>query len=105
MSPARSCTSIVEMCIQCKDSSRTRSLIKKKNLHQCIRHFIAWSISQHIFAWKDISSDQELLQAVQWTKLEFEESPLQAGSLGFKIPKNQPLISTVTYKHFRRSEP
>ena len=51
----------------------------KEYLYQCIRHFKAGCLSKHISAQKYIISDQEVLQSVQEMKLEFEESPLQAG--------------------------
>ena len=64
----------------------------KENIYRCISHFKAWCLFQHIFAWKAITSDQEVLQNIQRIKLEFEENPLHFGCLGFKIPKNQILV-------------
>ena len=64
----------------------------KEYIYQCIRHFKAGCLSQHIFAWEEITSDQEVLQTVQGIKLEFEENPFQGECSGFEIPKNQPTI-------------
>ena len=56
------------------------------------RYFKAGCLFQHISACEEITSDQEVLQAVQGMKLEFEESPLQGECSGFEITKNQPTI-------------
>ena len=70
----------------------------KEYLYQCIRHFKAGCLSQHISAWEEITSDQEVLQTVQGMKLEFEESPLQGECSGFEITKNQPTIQDEVNK-------
>ena len=70
----------------------------KEYLYQCIRDFKAGCLSQHISAWEEISSNQEVLQTVQGMKLEFEESPLQRECSGFEIPKNQPTIQDEVNK-------
>ena len=70
----------------------------KEYIYQYIRHFKAGCLSQHISAWEDITSDQEVLQTVQEMKLEFEESPLQGECSGFEIPKNQPTIQDEVNK-------
>ena len=70
----------------------------KEYLYQFIRRFKAGCLSQHISAWEEITSDQEVLQTVQGMKLEFEESPLQGQCTGFEIPKNQPLIQEEVNK-------
>ena len=49
----------------------------KEYLYQGIRHFKAACLPQHISAWEEITSDQQVLQTVQGVKVEFEESPLQ----------------------------
>ena len=76
MSPARSHTSIEKSA---SDVSIFLEFLPqyKEYLYQCIRHFKAGCLSQHISAWEEITSDQEVLQTVQGMKLEFEESPLQ----------------------------
>ena len=70
----------------------------KKYLYQCIRRHKAGCLSQHISAWEEITSDQEVLRTVQGMKLEFEESPLQGKCSGFEIPKNQSLIQEEVNK-------
>ena len=70
----------------------------KEYLYQCIRHFKAGYLSQHISAWEEITSDQEVFQTVQEIKLEFEEIPLQGECSGFEIPKNQPTIQDEVNK-------
>ena len=70
----------------------------KEYLYQCIRHFKAGCLSQHISAWEEITSDQEVLQTVQGMKLEFEESPLQGECSGFDFTKNQPTIQDEVNK-------
>ena len=85
------------MCIQCKYFLEFLPQYKEY-LYQCIRHFKAGCLSQYISAWEEITSDQEVLQAVQGMKLEFEESPLQGECSGFEIPKNQPTIQDEVNK-------
>ena len=70
----------------------------KEYLYQCIRHFKAGCLSQHLSAWEEITSDQEVLQTVQGIKLEFEESPLQGECSGFEITNNQPTIQDEVNK-------
>ena len=70
----------------------------KEYLYQCIRHFNVGCLSQHISAWGEITSDQEVLQTVQGMKIEFEESPLQGECSGFEITKNQPTIQDEVNK-------
>ena len=70
----------------------------KEYLYQCIRHFKAGCLSQHISAWEEITSDQEVLQTVQGIKLEFEEGPLQGECSEFEITKNQPTIQDEVNK-------
>ena len=48
-----------------------------KNIYTNVLYTKAGCLSQHISDWKDITSDQEVLQTVQGMKLEFEESPLK----------------------------
>ena len=74
----------------------------KEYLYQCIRRFKAGCLSQHISAWEEITSDQEVLQTVQGMKLEFDESPLQGQCSGFEIPKNQPLIQEEVNKLLKK---
>ena len=74
----------------------------KEYLYQCIRRFKAECLSQHISAWEEITSDQEVLQTVQGMKLEFEESPLQGECSGFEIPKNQSLIQEEVNKLLKK---
>ena len=59
----------------------------KEYLYQCIRHFKAGCLSQHISAWVEITSDQKALLTVQGMKLEFKESLIQGECSGFEIPK------------------
>ena len=70
----------------------------KEYLYQCIRHFKAGCLSQHISAWEEITSDQEVLQTDKGMKLEFEERPLQGECSGFEITKNQPTIQDEVNK-------
>ena len=60
--------------------------------------FKAGCPSQHISAWEDITSDQEVLWTVQKMKIEFEERPLQVGCSGFKIPEVQEEVN----KHLKQ---
>ena len=77
-------------------------LLYKQYLYQCIRSFKAGCLSQHISAWEEITSDQEVLQTVQGMKLEFEESPFQGECSGFEIPKNQSLIQVEVNKLLKK---
>ena len=74
----------------------------REYLYKCIRHFKAQYLSQHISAWKETTSDQEILQTAQGMKLEFAESPLQVGCSEFEIPKNQPLIQEEVNKFLKK---
>ena len=57
---------------------------------------------QHISAWEEITSGQEILQTVQGMKIEFEKSPLQVQCSGFEISQNQPLIQEEVNKLLKK---
>ena len=67
-----------------------------------MRHFKAGCLSQHISAWEEITSDQEVFQTVQGMKLEFQENLLHGECSGFEIPKNQPLIQKDVNKLLKK---
>ena len=74
----------------------------KKYLYQCIRNFKAVCLSQHISAWEEIMSGQEILQTIQGMKIEFEKSPSQVRCSGFEISQNQPLIQEEVNKLLKK---